>query len=274
MSYARRVDRDHPACFVFLVDQSYSMTEPCSGRVEESKAQAVAEAINDLLYELVMRCVKNPTEGPRHYYDIAVIGYGATVGPAWGGNLTGSYLTSIVDIANSPTRIEQRTNPATGRSIRKPVWLEPTADGATPMVTAMDRAGAMLARWVETHPDSFPPIVINISDGAATDGDPVEWARRLESLATSDGSTLVFNVNISATEAEPLMFPSSSEALPDQYARQLFEASSELPPFIRELAGMQGLTVGPGARGFVFNADISTVVNFLQIGTATHHVGV
>ncbi len=274
MSYAKRVDRENPACFAFLVDQSYSMTEQCAGRPNQSKAQALADAINNLLYELVMRCVKNPSEGPRHYYDIAVVGYGGSVGPAWGGELAGQGLVSIVDIANNAMRVDERDQSTTGQSIKMPVWFESVADGGTPMAGAMDHCGSLIANWVQAHPGSFPPIVINISDGAATDGDPIEWTRRLESLATQDGNVLVFNVNISATEGQPLMFPSSAEQLPDQYARQMFEMSSVLPGFMQEMAGMQGHSVQPGARGFVFNADITTVVNFLQIGTATHHVGV
>ena len=274
MSYAKRVDRDNPACFTFLIDQSYSMTEPCAGRPNQSKAEALADAVNNLLYELVMRCVKNPAEGPRHYYDIAVIGYGGTVGPAWGGNLAGRELVSIVDIANNAMRVEERDQSTTGGSVKMPVWFDATADGGTPMAAAMDQCGAMVAGWVQQHPGSFPPIVINISDGAATDGDPIAWTRRLESLSTQDGNVLVFNVNISAVQGQSIMFPSSADQLPDQYAKQMFEMSSELPGFMQEMAGMQGHAVAPGARGFVFNADITTVVNFLQIGTATHHVGI
>jgi hypothetical protein len=274
MTYSQRVDRDSPACFAFLVDQSYSMTEPCAGRPSESKARALADAVNNLLYELVMRCVKNPQEGPRHYYDIAVIGYGATVGPAWGGSLAGQGLVSIVDIANHAMRVEERDRPTGEGKVKIPVWFDPIADGGTPMAAAMDQTGAMIAEWVARHPTSFPPIVVNISDGAATDGDPIPWTKRLESLSTQDGNVLVFNVNISAISGEPVHFPATADGLPDQYAQQMFEMSSPLPGFMAEIAGMQGHAVEPGARGFVFNADITSVVNFLQIGTATHHIGV
>jgi hypothetical protein len=270
--YQRRVDRQNPACFVFLVDQSYSMNEPCAGRPQQSKAQALAEAINNALYELVIRCVKNPTEGPRHYYDVGVIGYGANVGSAWGGSLASQGLVSIVDIANNPLRVEERDRSTTGGSSKAPVWFDATADGATPMSGAMDQAGRLIAGWVADHPDSFPPIIINISDGAATDGDPTVWTSRLTSLSTSDGNVLVFNVNLSAVGGDQVFFPSGTEPLGDDYARQMFEMSSELPGFMAEMAGMQGHTISAHARGFVFNADITSVVNFLQIGTSTHHV--
>lgn len=50
-----------------------------------------------------------------------------------------------------------------------PVWIDPVAKPRTPMSEAFNRAGAVLADWVKSHPESFPPILINISDGAATD---------------------------------------------------------------------------------------------------------
>lgn len=274
MSYHKRIDREHPGCFVFLIDQSFSMTEPVAGQPETSKAVALARAVNNLLYELVLRCVKNPKEGPRHYYDVGVFGYGLGTGPALGGELAGRGLVPIPDLAQHPARVEVRDASTTGRAKRSPIWLDPVADGATPMSEAMNQAGAAVAAWVKQHPDSFPPIVINVSDGAATDGDPMVWAQRITSLSTSDGGVLLFNVNISAHAGEPTMFPDSALSLPDDYARSMFAMSSELPPFMLEMATLQGHGVRQGARGFVFNADITTVVNFLQMGTSTHRAAV
>ena len=130
MPYQRRVDRERPACFMFLLDQSYSMNEPVAGRPGQTKAQALADAINTLLYELVLRCIKNPEEGPRHYYDVGVVGYGATVGPVWGGALAGRDLVSIVEIGHHPLRVEQRDQSTVGGgSARMPIWFDPVADG-------------------------------------------------------------------------------------------------------------------------------------------------
>ena len=101
MAYERRLDRNNPGCMVFLVDQSGSMSETVAGE-QRSKADAVAEALNNLLYELVLRCIKDENEGPRHYYDISVIGYGPGVGSALGGALNGRDMVSIVDVADNP----------------------------------------------------------------------------------------------------------------------------------------------------------------------------
>lgn len=278
MAYQRRLDRSAPGCIMFLVDQSGSMAEPVAGE-PRSKADAVAEALNNLLYELVIRCVKGESDSPRHYYDVGLIGYGANVGPAFGGSLEGRDLVSIVDVANYPLRVMERDAvqlPGAGadaatvpRRHKYPVWVDPAAGGRTPMCAAMDRAGGVLANWVQQHPQSFPPIVINISDGNATDGDPRVWAKRIMSLATLDGNLLLFNLNVSALASTPLFFPDNPAVLDNDYARLLFEMSSVLPPYMVDLARGLGLSAPPGGRGFVYNADMVAVVRFLQIGTAT-----
>jgi hypothetical protein len=263
---------------MFLIDQSASMTEQMANSAL-SKAEALRDAINNLLYEVVLRCIKDPDEGPRHYYDIGVIGYGADVGPAFGGTLAGLELASISDVANQPLRVEERVRKVDDgaggileQRVKFPVWFEAVANNGTPMSTAIDRAGSLLASWVREHPDSFPPIVINISDGAATDGDPREWADRLRSLSTDDGDVLLFNLSLSSSPGPAVSFPTTASDLNDRYAHTLFDMSSVLPPFMAQLAETHGYALQDGARGFVFNADIVSVVTFLQIGTATHQL--
>jgi hypothetical protein len=274
MPYENNVDRTHPGCFLFLVDQSDSMNEVMPVNPPRSKASALADAINSLLYELVLRCIKDPSEGPRHYYDVGVIGYGERVVPALGGARAGEALVSIADVANHPLRVEQRggNDDGSGRRASFPVWFDAKASNGTPMCGAVDLAGSILAPWVRNHPTSFPPIVINISDGAASDGDPRNWSERLRSLSTEDGNVLFFNVNLSALSGATLYFPANASQLTDDYARVLFDMSSPLPKFMLELASEHRLAADEGARGFVFNAGMVAVITFLRIGTATQHL--
>ena len=46
---------------------------------------------------------------------------------------------------------------------RFPVWLHPHAEYGTPMCEALDYAARSIENWVGHFPDSFPPIVINVS---------------------------------------------------------------------------------------------------------------
>ena len=61
--------------------------------------------------------------------------------------------------------------------------------------------------------------------------------------------------------------PATDEGLPDKFAKQLFEMSSSLTPFMVGRAKELGMPAGDGARGFVFNAQPVQVIQFLDIGT-------
>ena len=91
----------------------------------------------------------------------------------------------------------------------------------------------------------------------------------LRELATDDGHVLLFNAHVSSANERPIEFPAMEAALPDKYAQRLFRMSSPLPPrMIAEARSMEHEVVD-GARGFVFNADLVSVVQFLDIGTRT-----
>ena len=125
--------------------------------------------------------------------------------PALVGPLAGRSLVSIVEIANQPARIEttvQRMHDdETGQWMEvpsdSPVWVEPVANGSTPMCHVLIHARAVLQEWIKAHRDSFPPIVVHITDGASQDGDPLGPAAELTRLATSDGQVLLFNGHLS-----------------------------------------------------------------------------
>ena len=114
---------------------------------------------------------------------------------------------------------------------------------------------------------SFPPVAINITDGESTDGDPSAAAARLQSLGTADGNVLLFNLHLSSTRTAPIVFPDGEVQLPDQFARLLFGMSSALPEMMRRAAADEGYSVSAGSRGFAFNADLVSLVKFLEIGT-------
>jgi hypothetical protein len=273
MPYSAEISRANPSCFLFLIDQSGSMEDPFAGGESlRKKADSVADAINRLLQNLVIKCAKE--EGIRDYFYVGVIGYGDKVGPALSGALAGKELASISEIGNQPARIEQRVKKVEDgagglveQPIRFPVWFDPKAHGATPMCQALKTAHDVLARWLPQHPDSFPPIVINLSDGEATDGNPAAAALALRQLHNNDGNVLLFNIHLSAKGGHPIEFPDSEANLPDQYARQMFELSSMLTPTMRSIAQHEGYVVSETSRGFVFNADMVSVIKFLDIGT-------
>ncbi|WP_367127954.1 vWA domain-containing protein [Saccharothrix sp. HUAS TT1] len=271
MSYTAEISRANPSCFVFLVDQSASMDDPIGGG-RERKAAVVADAINRLLAELSVKCAKE--EGVRDYFHIAVIGYGHTVGSAFTGPLAGRELVPLSQVADQPARVESRVKKVPDgagglveTTTRFPVWVDPVAHGATPMRRALSLAESLVSDWVSRHPDCFPPIVLNLTDGNSTDGDPASAAWAVQTHVSADGAALLFNLHVSATNAVPVTFPDTDSALPDAYARSLFDMSSPLPPHMRFYAMQQGVPASDATRGFVYNADITSLVQFLDIGT-------
>jgi hypothetical protein len=273
MPYSAEISRTNPTCFLFLVDQSGSMLEAFGAQPDKKKAQEVATAINRLLQTLVLRCAKGAEVLNR--FHVGVIGYGhTTVGSAFSGALAGQTLVPIAKLAANPLRVELRTkkiDDGTGglidQQVKFPIWLDPAGNGQTPMCQAFDMAWNSINDFVGTYPDCFPPIVINITDGKATDGDPESHARCIRDLASHDGNVLLFNVHLSSRRDPPIELPDRNDGLPDDFARLLFQLSSILPPSMRETARREGYAVSEQTRGFVFNADLVSVIRFLDIGT-------
>ncbi len=272
MPYSAEITRTNPTCFVFLVDQSSSMLEPFGGQEDKKKSEGVADAINRLLQNLILKCAKS--DGIRDYFYVGVIGYGGRVNSALGGGLAGQTLVPISAIANNPLRVEQRTrrvdDGAGGileQSFKFPVWFESKATGRTPMCEAFQLAKQYLEVFLGRFSSCYPPLVINVTDGMATDGDPLPAAKTVRELASQDGNVLLFNTHVSKSKVLPIEFPAAEDGLPDNFAKLLFRMSSKLPTRLFEAARADKFPVDAGARGFVFNADLVSVVRFLDIGT-------
>jgi hypothetical protein len=269
-SYSAEISRQNPGCLIFLVDQSGSMDEPIAGGTGEKKKQVVADAINRLLYNSVLRCAKE--DGVRPYFNVGVWSYG---GVAEVQRAFSSDLLTISEIAERPKRTEQRRrrvpDGAGGvyeEEFQLPVWFDAVANGKTPMNAAFRTVAGPLQSWLSQHPVSFPPIVINLTDGAYTDSNPAPAVWELMRMSTTDGNVLVFNCHISNKSGMAVTFPDDNQAdALEELARELYGMSSPLPEPMRRQAQAKGYNLGPGARGYVFNADLVTMIDFLDIGT-------
>ncbi len=270
MPYTAQISRDNPSCFLFLIDQSTSMEEEVnSSDGVQSKAAGVADTLNRWLQELSIKCAKS--EGVRDYYHVGAIGYGKKVGPCFSGPHAGKDMVPISQIADNPARLEERAKrvgDGSEQTIRFPVWFDPIANGGTPMCRAATEASRILEQWLDAHPNGFPPIVIHITDGEATDGDPTERIRALTQLTSADGNVMLFNIHLSATARDrSIIFPDSPDELPDDYSKMLFETSSLLTPTMRALAKEHKIKTSPNSRAFVLNADMVLLVQAIDIGT-------
>ena len=108
MAYSAEISRTNPTCFLFLLDQSGSMQDTFgNGEVPKRKSEGVSDAINRLLQNLVIKCARDT--GVYDYFHIGIVGYGNSVGSAWGGALAGRDIVPISEIGNNPARIEERS---------------------------------------------------------------------------------------------------------------------------------------------------------------------
>ena len=101
MAYTAQITRNTPTAFLFLVDHSVSMQKMTSLFGEEmTMAEAAARIVNRQINELVYRCIKS--NETRHYYDIAVIGYGERAYSGWNGGLEGRDFVSPEELRENP----------------------------------------------------------------------------------------------------------------------------------------------------------------------------
>ena len=262
MPYSRPITREHPSCMLFLIDQSYSMSEVYAGDNRMTKANVVANCVNELIDIIGLKCTKgNET---RHYFDMGAIFYSSNASAAFNKNSSKPNFVSIGDLYENPINLEQLDK---GEE-EDPVWIEPAADGTTAMCEAFYLAKTLLQEWVKQQPDSYPPTLINITDGESTDGDPSSIASKIKEIKTNDGAVLIYNIHISSEALPGFTFPDPSEILPDDYAKLLFDMASVLPGAIRERAyALEKSKLKQEARAFAFNATSDTLARCLNVGT-------
>ena len=245
------------------------MEEPIAGGTGEKKKQVVADAINRL-----STTPSRARQGRRRppIFRRWRLSYGGNeeVKAAFGVD-----VLSIKEIADKPKRTEMRKrrlpDGAGGvyeEEFQLPVWFDPIAFGKTPMHPAFSAVLGTVQNWIAQHPASFPPIILNLTDGAYTGENPAPVAQELKRLSVADGHVLVFNCHISQKPGLTVAFPDDAQAAGfEGLARELFDISSPLPEPMRQQAVAKGYQTGQGARGYAFNADLVTLIDFLDIGT-------
>ena len=283
--YTQEITRRHRAAIVIAIDQSCSM----SGRMmlngwDLSKAEVVSMVVGRLIDELILRSHRD--NGYRHYYDIALVGYsGESVYSLLGDEIMFHPITILAgrDVSTTAYALGYKTlNNGTYTFQEKvSLWVEPAAQGATPMYKMICSVTDLVAEWCakEENSESFPPLVFNITDGEASDAsyDMLRSAsHRLQSTGTADGRTLFINVHISSnTNHAPLLFPNIHEvSLSIRHAHLLMDMSSVIPeslhPYVKDC---RPNFANPPYIAMSYNASMSELVAMLNIGSRSIKVG-
>lgn len=260
-TYQQKINTDHPGLIVILLDQSSSMSDTVPHETgSRTKSEIAADAVNRLIYAIVRRSSRGGTGVVKRCY-VGVIGYGAITGP-----MVGGWTTELNDMGGLQSD---------SHGLKR--YVQAVHKGSTPMFDAFAKALPLAQDWIAEHEDSFPPIVINITDGepddmqvAPKDGSRTRGAaEKVAQLGTRDGKLLLFNIHIGSRNATELILPTQSQiqSLNDDYAAFLFSISSEIPETMRRSALDAGFTPGETARGMAFNAA-DKLVQFLDWGSS------
>lgn len=264
-----------PGLLIVLIDQSGSMLMDYTGN--ESRTVFASKAINRVINEIIQKNFNG--DKPKNRCFISVIGYNHNVKEICSGYLT--------DLYNAPIRIEtmkKKVPDGAGGLVevetKMPVWLEPIEkDGATNMKGAFLMAKQLVEKWMQDKPQNPAPVIINISDGVPYyDGknvhecmtETIQVAQDIMSLSCADGHVLIFNAQIDKGEKMRVVFPAQKTEVQQagEAAEFLFDITSEIPEGYKEAATKNELPMKENARGCIFAADGTDLINLINFGSS------
>jgi len=271
--YERMWSVSSPGYLIFLLDQSAAMSSSAyasSMGTSERLCDLVTTEINELLEEIiasntVVQSGGTLTVKPRA--EISILGYGnGELHPLLRQGSVVKDIMTLPELSAHPISIEMRKEElvddegnASTTMLHYPKWVEPVAQGNACMCSALEWARLQAERWTLGHSSSYPPVVVNITSGIVSDGDPTNLANQLCQVSTSDGQTLLYNICISSFNHPPTYYPSSEIELPENASiRRLFSLSSNFPETNRYAAGIiTGKHIPKGARYFILNGHLT-----------------
>jgi hypothetical protein len=260
--YQEQLSSSKPGLIVIVIDQSGSMSDSYAN---SNKAEFAALAVNRVIAEIITACTSGDEIKDRCY--VAVVGYGTGV------NIM--FLEKISELAKNTNTVtlKKKVPDGAGGLVQidelMRVFVNPVASGGTPMAEAFQQVYKGAEKFIANNPNSFPPIVINITDGEPNNfNTAISEAKKLMQLSTSDGKLILMNAHISAATGGKVELPSNNSGFQgNKFAEFLFDISSALPDTLANKAKDVGFNVQPNAKGFVFNADAETLVRLLNFGS-------
>ena len=287
LDYNVRITRHNPGLIIILIDQSTSMNDEYKDGV--SIADATASVVNDFLNEIVYKCQRE--DGVRDYFQFLIIGYGPETKElsyepviCWDGNLKGKEWVTTSELkANvlKSVETEKMEKMPWGEIIKsitpKNIWIDTIADGLTPMKGAFELCLEKIQDSCNDRQDSYPPLIINITDGYPTDieddSELIEVCNKIKNVTTKHGNALLFNC-LFTNSNERILFPFLNQDInfEDNYHKTLFQCSSTLPTKMRQKAyekyGNEDF-LNEETVGLIINSDIKALNDLLNIGTNT-----
>lgn len=261
--YEQQLSTVNPGLILILLDQSASMRTVYA---DSTKAEFAALAVNRVIGEIIQACTAGDNVKDRCH--VGVIGYGNKAELLFVSSA--SQLAENTEVVNLPKLISDGAGGVIEVNQILRVFVRPVSHGSTDMAGAFRLASQGVEKFIGHFPNSFPPIIINITDGEPNNFDQTKHeAQQLSKLKTTDGPIVIMNAYISSDKDLLIQLPSDEVSFStNRFARFLYSLSSELPETMLAEAINSGFSAKKGAKGFIFNADPDTLIRFLRFGTA------
>tara|TARA_Y100000590_G_scaffold105079_1_gene119556 strand:- start:830 stop:1684 length:855 start_codon:yes stop_codon:yes gene_type:complete len=277
--YDNRYTRSHPGLQIALLDYSYSMIDPIVQATDGSEAltkiDAAAWIIDHWLYELVEACGGGESGEFKQYLDLAVLKFDDKISSGFNSIPIGE-LPTTVEKVNAAGKFEETNVTRDGQSDTLLKWIDTDKElgGQTKMCAALQSAEDMIKNWIPNKEESFPPVVLNVTDGQANDCGPDELIKlcdRIKAEKTDNGNALLGCLHVTSEEINPILFPTSEqyvrENCKDPFAILLFHMASTIPDELVERAKKYGLPVENGSKFFIYGSNFANAGKFFRFGT-------
>jgi hypothetical protein len=293
--YNRALSSQYPGLFVILVDQSASMREIEEGS-NRSKADLVTGQVNKILQNLIDLAPVEIKPGAgiptrKTFAYVCVLGYGDSVYSLLAPNFVPVKVPDLQGRMLGTVPVIHEIRGLNGLVERlqenRPVWVKPKAEGNTEMLQALEEAENVIRNWLDSPPELIsnemgyqsprnqcvPPIVINVTDAKFNgDGDPEVTAEKIRAMCTTVGNVLLCNCLVTDKRNKSCVFPKDIREVEDLYqskfATLVFNMSSIIPETLRKNAQRYiSMLIEPGARCFLYNADLDILIRMLNWGT-------
>lgn len=276
MTYTQQWSTETPGYIIFLVDQSGTMI--INYNEDMNRAEYTAMVINKTINNIIYANSEGDKIKDRVY--LSLLGYGGLPNDEIS-VLKSGYLS---DFANNPLRIEKKESQYTNRRgitstiiEETAIHIEPVALHSTPMGEAFAKAKELIIDWIDKHPNTPAPVIINITDGYPkeenTNDEPIkthDYTKEIKEIKSKDGNPLIFNIHIESSN----QLKGFEEKLHtgNNYEKLMFETSSVLPNSYIQSAAKFGLTtkfkITEKSKAYIANANPEILVNFINFGSS------
>jgi len=241
-----------------------------------TKIDAAAWVTDHWLYQLVEACGGGETGEFKHYLDLAVLKFSDKISSGFDGIPIEELPTTVKNV-NAVGKFVKSDVTRNGQSSTLLKWIDtdPELGGQTKMCGALESSVDMIDKWIPNNQESFPPVVLCVTDGQATDcesGEKLyEICDKIKAYKTDNGNALIGCLHVTSDEINPILFPTSEqfviENCKDPFAPFLFNMASTIPDELVERAQKYNLPIKKGSKFFVYGSNFDSAANFFRFGT-------